>query len=200
MPRPPWRLSPERSPGGSRNCALASTRIPNAPSSSPPAAVAAKRPCPPGRRAIPTPTPRNDRCASTGAAPTAASVAVSCCPGAPRTPARARAAAPASVLAKRDVVGDARVGRERRDHGAVLLEREIDGSARLHLVRAVARDGEVEVDRRIAPRLRLAPRPPDGDLELAERDALPLLDQHNVGRRAGRHRVQQQLTGRGGRD
>src|SRR5204862_244282 len=56
-----------------------------------------------------------------------------------------RTAAPASALAKRDVVADADVGGERGDHRAILLEREIDGAARLRFVRAFPRDGEHEV-------------------------------------------------------
>src|SRR5213078_2531396 len=123
--------------------------MPSAPSSSPAASVSAKRPCVPGRRATASSGPQKERWASTSIAPTPASVAVSASARA------AIAATPASVLTKRDVVADADVGGERGDHGAILLEREIDRAPRLRLVRSVARNGEDEVQRGEATRLLL---------------------------------------------
>src|SRR5204862_244972 len=82
----------------------------------------------PGRRATPSSGPQKERCAITSIAPTPASVAVSAWAraGVAARAARAlRTAAPASALAKRDVVADADVGGERGDHRAILLEREI---------------------------------------------------------------------------
>src|SRR5439155_24953772 len=179
-----------RSPGRSNSCAPAATRMPSAPSSSPAASVSAKRPCVPGRRATASSGPQKERWASTSIAPTPASVAVSACAraGVAARAARAvRTAAPASVLApfrqcerrrtrnrprrfgtglaKRDVVADADVGGERGDHGAILLEREIDRPPCLRFVRAVARDGEHELQRRVATRLLLPAWAPHMPLE-----------------------------------
>src|SRR6266566_4085386 len=105
----------------------------------------------PGRRATTSSGPQKERWASTSIAPTPASVAVSACARAgvaARAAQTVRTAAPASALApfrqcarrrtrnrprrfgtglaQRDVVADVDVGGERGDHGAILLEREID--------------------------------------------------------------------------
>src|SRR5437764_9984274 len=119
-----------------------------------------KRPCPPGRRATPISPPENQRRATTTIAPAPTSVAVRRWPGAGRTPAAppARASTHATVLSKRDVVGDADIGRERGHHRAVFLERELDRPTRFPLVRAVPSDGEPEVHRHVPAGLHPAPR------------------------------------------
>src|SRR5438270_842877 len=153
MPNPAYRLAPVRAPGASRNC--------------PPAAVNPKRPWPPGRRATPISPPENQRRAPTTVAPAPTSVADRRWPWAGRAPTAppARASTHPSELAKRDVVGDADIGRERGHHRAVFLERELDRPARLRLVHAVPSHGEPEMHRGIAARLRLAAGPDDRDLE-----------------------------------
>src|SRR6267378_3485920 len=143
---------------------------------------------------------RNCALAASRTAPAPTSVAARRCPGAGRTPATppARASTHPSELLKRDVVGDADVGGERGHHRAVFLERELDRPTRLRLVRAVPSDGEPEVYRRVASRLRLAAGPIDGDLEGAQRHALLLEDYDHVRRRARGRGEEQQLHGRRG--
>src|SRR5213076_1428205 len=139
---------------------------------------------------------------STRSAPAApASVAVSRWPWAGRahTAPPARASTHPSGLAKRDVVRDADIGRERRHHRAVFLERELDRPTRLRLVHAIPSNGEPEVQRGVAARLRLAARPGDSNLEFVQRHALLLEDHHYVRRRARGGGDEQQLDGRRGR-
>src|SRR5207302_745374 len=125
------------------------------------------QPPPAAPRGTPTSPPENQRRATTTIAPAPTSVAVRRWPGAGRTPAAppARASTHATVLSKRDVVGDADIGRERGHHRAVFLERELDRPTRFRLVRAVPSDGEPEVQRDVASRLHLAARASDRDLE-----------------------------------
>src|SRR5437764_504957 len=139
MPNPAYRLVPVRAPGSARTCALAASRTPSPPPRLPLAAVNAKRPCPPGRRATPISPPVNQRRALTTVAPAPTSVAVSRWPWAGRahTAPPARASTHPSELAKRDVVRDADIGRERRHDRAVFLERELDRPTRLLLVHAI---------------------------------------------------------------
>src|SRR5207249_4318022 len=136
----------------------------------------ANRPSPPGRRARLSSGPQKPRRASTTIAPAPASVTTRAPPPPPPPPVRARgcagpaaagasAAAPASELAQRDVVGDADIGGEGGYHRAVLLKREIDGAPRLGLVRPLARHGEHHVQRRVAARLHLAARAPHEHVE-----------------------------------
>src|SRR5258708_33701835 len=97
--------------------------------------------------------PHRAWCASTTIAPTLASVALNPCPRpgvAARMPRAARPPAVTSRLAKRDVVTDADVGRERGDHRALPRQRELDGAPRFCVVRTVALARAHDVDRRVA--------------------------------------------------
>src|ERR1051325_57635 len=175
--------------------------MPRGPPEFTPPRVDAKRPCVPGRRATASSGPQKERWASTSIAPTPASVAVSACARAgvaARVAQAVTSAAPASALAKRDVVADADVGGERGDYGAILLEREIDRAPCLCLVRAFARDGEHEVQRRVATRLLFPACTPHVHLEPAQRHALFLEDQHYVRRGAAGGGDEQQLDRRDG--
>src|SRR6266516_2575123 len=141
--------------------------------------------------------------ATTSAAPAPASTTVSRWARSGTTPAASAPSAPSTgpsrdSLCNGDVVTDADVGRERCHDRAVLLERQVDGLARLRLLGALAPDGEVERDRGIAARRRLATRPDHRHLERDELDALLLQDDDDIGGGARRGGKQQQLDRRCG--
>src|SRR5712664_4510696 len=101
----------------------------------------------------------NVRRAIAAVAPRLSSVAVSCCDCNARTDTRN------NRLGNGDVVTDRDVGRERRDDGAILLEREIDRAAHVYVVGALPAKAEMKCDRGVAARLGLAARAAHGNLE-----------------------------------
>src|SRR3989441_1787780 len=146
----------------------------------------------PGRWPRPSSAPVNVRRAIAAEAPRLSSVAVSCCDCNTRTEARN------NRLGNGDVVTDRDVGRERRDDGAVLLERQIDRAPDLDVVGSLPADGEMKRNRGVAARLRRAARAAHGDLEGLELDALLLQNDDDIRRRAGCGGEEQQLDRRCG--
>src|SRR2546426_5313758 len=146
----------------------------------------------PGRWPRPSSAPVNVRRAIAAEAPRLSSVAVSCCDCNARTEARN------NRLGNGDVVTDRDVGRERRDDGAVLLERQIDRAPDLDVVGSLPADGAMKRNRGVAARLRLAARAAHGDLERLELDALLLQNDDDIRCRAGCGGEEQQLDRRCG--
>src|SRR5882672_2111877 len=99
----------------------------------------------------------------------------------------------ANSLRNGDVGADADVGRERRHDRAILLERQVDRTAGLRLVGALAADREVKRDRRVASRFGFAAGAEHRDLQRRELDALLLKNDHDIRRGARRRRQQQEL-------
>src|SRR6185437_1491080 len=162
------------------SCKVSCARAAGRPSSVPPASASATRLSPLGRRARPSSAPANVWWAMTAAGPRLSSVAVSCCDCEARTDTRN------TRLGNGDVVTDRDVGGERRDDGAILLERQVDGAPHLHVVGPLPADGEMKCNRGVAPRLGLAAGAAHRDLERLELDALLLENDHDVRRGARR--------------
>src|SRR4029079_2447373 len=103
----------------------------------PPATASAIRLSLLGRCAMPSSPPANVSCEKAAAAPRLSSVVFN------SWDCMARIGRSHSGLGNGDVVGDGTVGRERGDHRAVLLDREVDRAAHLHLVGPLAPDRDV---------------------------------------------------------
>src|SRR2546422_717358 len=145
----------------------------------------------PTRRAIPHSTPETVERAATTVAPAPTSSTLNGRPPPWATAAggvtNRRSASNAAVpgtLEDGDVVGNADVGGEGGDHGAILLEREVDRPARLDVVGAAARHAPAEMDGGIAARLRVAAGAPPRAPPRAPRPPPPLQDQHHGAPRA----------------
>src|SRR5216110_1016257 len=186
-PTPAYSPGPERAAGLTSSCNVSCARAAARSATLPPPSTNAMRLSPLGRWARPNSAPAKVRRAITLVAPRLSSVAVSCCDCNARTGMRN------NRLGNGDVVTDRNIGRERRDDGAVLLERQIDRAPDLDVVRPLAAHGNMKRDRGVAARLRLAPRAAHGDLERFQFDALLLQDDDDVGRRARCRGEQQQL-------
>src|SRR5260370_38596891 len=127
-----------------------------------------------GRWARPTSPPVKVRRATTAAAPRLSAVAVS------GGDCRANTGTRNNRLGNGDVVTDRDVGRERRDDGAVLLERQVHGAPDFHVVGPVPTDGKLKGDRGVPARLGLAARAAHRDIQALEFHAVLLENDDDV--------------------
>src|SRR5438105_9785211 len=183
---------PLRAAGFTRSCRVSCARAAGRAATVPPPNASATRLSSLGRCARPNSAPTKVRWAITVAAPRLSSVAVSCCDCNARTDTRN------TRLGNGDVVTDRDVGRERRDDGAVLLEREVDRAPYLRVVGPFPAHGEVECNRGVAAWLGVAAGTAHGDLQGLELDALLLQNDHDIGPCARRGGEKQQLDRRCG--
>src|SRR5439155_1940808 len=195
-PTPAYIPNPERAAGLTSNCSVSCARAAARLAVVPPARSRLMRLSALGRCATPSSAPTNVCRAIAAAPPRLSSVAVNSCACAMRGRHVARPAS--ATLRNGDVVTDRDVGRERRNDGAVLREREIDGTPHLHVVGTLAAHGEMQRHGREPPRLRLAARAVHRHVQGLELDPLFLENDHDVrcGARGGGE--EQQLDGRRG--